>query len=200
MKQKFLDYAMKVIKNNNQFDEIKLAELKYGLEAFYMLATKMLVFCLIALVFNVFKEFLIFLLFYTPLRGFGFGFHANNSLECWLISLPIFLFIPLIIKFFTIPLWIAQVIITLSIIIFLIFSPADTKNKPLINYKKRMINKTIVVITGVLYLLSTIFVTNNHIILAMTFACLWQAMCVNPLLYKLFKQPFNNYKNYLNEV
>lgn len=201
MKQKFLNYAMNSIKRNNDFNETKLAELKYGLEAFYMLTSKMLVLFGIALILKLQKELILFILLYSPLRGFGFGFHANSSLECWLISIPIFTIIPFLAHSFIIPTIIVQIIILLSTISFLFFAPADTKYKPLINTKKRLINKSLLVIVSIIYLFLTLFIKNSLIINTLMFACLWQAICVNPLLYKLFKQPFNNYKTYdLNAV
>lgn len=200
MKEKFLNYSMNIIKENNNFDDIRLAELKYGLESFYMLISKMLVAIVVALVFGLFKEFMLFLLFYTPLRSLGFGFHANNSLECWLISIPIFMIFPFLAKTIIISPFIIQIIILLSTISFLFFAPADSKKKPLINTKKRLINKSILVIISLGYLFTTLFLKNNLILNTLAFVCLWQAICVNPLMYKLFHQPFNNYKNYLIKV
>lgn len=200
MKKKFLDYSMNLIKEKNIYNEIKLAELKYGLEAFYMLTTKLLVIFALAVVLGLFKELMLFMLFYTPLRGLGFGFHANNSLECWLISLPVFIIIPFLAKTLTIPLYVIHIVILFSTISFLFFAPADSHKKPLINTKRRLINKAIVVIISLIYLFITIFINNNLIINTLMFTCLWQAICVNPLIYKLFKQPFNNYKTYLKEV
>ena len=200
MKKKFLDYSMNLIKEKNNYSDIKLAELKYGLEAFYMLTTKLLVIFALAIILGLFKELIIFMIFFTPLRGLGFGFHANNSIECWLISLPVFLIIPFLAKTLTIPLYVIHIIILLSTISFLFFAPADSHKKPLINTKKRLINKAIVVIISLIYLFLTILIKNELIINTLMFVSLWQAICVNPLLYKLFKQPFNNYKAYLKEV
>ncbi len=198
MKEKFLSYSMTTIKANNNFDEIKLAELKYGLETFYMLISKMLVFVILAAIFHVLPEFLLFILFYTPLRGFGFGFHANNSKQCWLITSIAFLLFPILSSILKIPLIIVHIFMILCIINFLFFAPADTKKKPLINTKKRLTNKIIIISISLCYLLISVIVKNNLIINSIMFACIWQAVCTNPLTYKIFKQPFNNYLNYLN--
>ncbi len=200
MKKKFLDYSMNLIKEKNNYSDIKLAELKYGLEAFYMLATKLLVIFVLAIVLGLFKELMLFMFFYTPLRGLGFGFHANSSIECWIISLPTFIIIPFLAKTLSIPIYIIHIIILFSVISFLFFAPADSHKKPLVNTKKRLINKSILVIISLIYLFLTIIIKNELIINTLMFASLWQAICVNPLIYKLFNQPFNNYKTYLKEV
>lgn len=200
MKDKFLNYSISKIKSKNNFDDIKIAELRYGLEAFYMLFTKMVVIILINLVLGLTKELILFLIFFTPLRGFGFGFHAKTNFQCWLISLPLFIIIPYLIHYMDMN-FITTIIITIfALISFLLFGPADTLKKPLINYKKRLINKFILVCVCLLYLFLINFIQNDLIVNSITFACLWQSICVNPLMYKLFNQPFNNYKVYLNEV
>ena len=90
MKKKFLNYSLNLLKKENKYSDGKIAELMYGLEAFYMISTKLIVVIAVAIYYNIFLEFLLFLILYTPLRGFGFGFHANNSIQCWLISLPVY--------------------------------------------------------------------------------------------------------------
>lgn len=200
MKIKFLNYAMQKITETNKFDNTKLAELKYGLEAFYMLMTKLITIFLIALVLKIYKEFLLFLLLYSPLRGFGFGFHANSSIECWVISTIVFILIPLLSKFIIMPLYIIQIIIVISSIIYLIYGPADTEKKPLINKKKRLFDKAFLVITSIIYLFSTLILKNQIVINLIMFACLWEVICILPITYKLFHQTYNNYKIYLKKV
>ena len=44
MKKKFLDWSMNIIKKNYpDYDDDKLAEIKYGLEGFYLTITKLLI-------------------------------------------------------------------------------------------------------------------------------------------------------------
>lgn len=197
MKEKFLNYSMNKIISTNKYNEVKLAELKYGLEGFYMSFTKLAIFILGALLLQIFNEFIIFLLIYALLRGFGFGFHANNSFECWIVTAITFLIFPLMAKYIYLPYPIIHLIIIFSLLSFLFFAPADTKSKPLINVKKRLRNKTFIVLITIVLLFSTIFISNNKINCLIAYACLWQAICVNPLMYKLFHQTFNNYKTYI---
>ena len=200
MKQLFLNSSISLIQKSNNYSEEKLAELRYGLETFYTMITKLGTIFILAALFHLLKELLLFLIFYTPLRSLGFGFHANNSIECWIISVPIFLLLPFLAKIIILPNIISIIIMALSTISFLLFAPADTKKKPLINHKKRLINKSLVVIISIFYLYTPLFIQNQVIINTITYACLWQAICVNPLLYALFKQPYNNYKKYIKEV
>ena len=120
MKDKFLNYSISKIKSKNNFDDIKIAELRYGLEAFYMLFTKMGVIILINLVLGLTKELILFLIFFTPLRGFGFGFHAKTNFQCWLISLPLFIIIPYLIHYMDMN-FITTIIITIFSIFIILF-------------------------------------------------------------------------------
>lgn len=200
VKEAFLDYSINLILAKNNYDELKISKLRYGLEAFYMLFVKLSAIILLAIILGLFKEVLLFILIYTPLRGFGFGFHANSSLQCWLISVPVFIVIPFLSKVLTIPLIVVHAIILLSTVSYLLYAPADSKKKPLVNMKKRLINKSLMVIIGLIYLFATIFIQNHVVINSIMFSCLWQAICVNPKMYKLFHQPFQNYKNYNSSV
>lgn len=200
MKLAFLNFAMNQITATNKYDKTRLAELRYGLETFYMTFTKLIVLFTISIILNIYKEFGLLLLVYSPLRGLGFGFHANTSIECWIVSSIIFLLLPLIAKNFIIPSIAIQITIIISTIVFLIFAPADTVKKPLINKKKRLINKSLIIVVSIVYLILTFYIKNAIINNIIMFACAWEAICVEPLIYKLFKQPYNNYKRYVKRV
>ena len=200
MKQKFLAYSINKIKINHNYDDVRIAELKYGLESFYMLSSKLVVIFILSILLKLHRELLLFLAFYIPLRGFGFGFHANSSFECWIISIITLIIFPFLAKTIYLPKIIIQILIIVSLISFLSFAPADTKNRPLINKRKRTINKLLIVTVSFIYLILTFFIKSSLLINSIMLASIWQAICINPLCYKLFKQPYNNYKNYVNTV
>ena len=56
MKKKILDSSIKFINKYNNYDEIKSAELRYGLESLYMTVTKFTVAIFISLFIGVTKE------------------------------------------------------------------------------------------------------------------------------------------------
>ena len=49
---------------NNLYDEVKLAEIQYGLEGIYITISKFLIISIVAIVLGIFKESLIFTLIY----------------------------------------------------------------------------------------------------------------------------------------
>ena len=54
MKKKFLNYSLNLLKKENKYDDGKIAELMYGLEAFYMISTKLIVVIAVAIYYNIF--------------------------------------------------------------------------------------------------------------------------------------------------
>ena len=79
------------------------------------------------------------------------------------------------------------------------WAPADTKKRPLIREKRRRILKTESIIICLIYLLLIIFINSRLIINAIFFSMILEGICICPLTYKITKNPFNNYNNYLKE-
>lgn len=196
MRSKIINSIMNQIKIYNNFDDIKLQEIKYGLETIYLTIVKTIIYILIALLLNTIKELLFFILTYGLLRLTGFGVHAKKSLHCWISSTIIFVIIPLLIKYVIIN---SNIIYAISIIfttILIIYAPADTEKRPLINKKKRISYKIITAIISISYLILIIIINNNFIKHALLYSLVLEGFLVTPLIYKLFGVSYKNYKNY----
>lgn len=196
MKNKIINSIMDQIKKYNNFDDIKLQEIKYGLETVYLTIIKTIVFILIAILLNTIKALLLFMLFYGILRLTGFGVHAKKSIHCWTSSILIFVIIPILIKYLTINNYIIYIISIITIIILGIYAPADTPKRPLINKKKRIIYKVLTTIIATGYLIAIILLNNNLIINTLFYSLVLESFLVTPFIYKLFGVSYKNYKNY----
>lgn len=178
------------------YSEEQLEKIQYGLESVYLSITKLVVIILLSIILRIFKETIIVLLLFNCLRTTGFGLHATKSWGCWVSSVPTFIGVPLLCKYLTIPHYILIIIATLSLISFIFFAPADTVKRPLIRKKKRIIYKILTIIIGLIYLILTIIIKNSFWQNAFAFTALIEAVLICPLTYKIFKLPYNNYKNY----
>ncbi len=196
MKEVIINNIMLNIKNNKDYTEQKLKEIKYGLEALYLTTTKIAVIYIIAIILNSYKELTLIFLLYGTLRLTGFGIHAKSSKECWISSLLIFVPIPYILKFIFIPKYINIILSIIGTILLLIYSPADTEKRPLIHKKKRIIYKIITTTIGTIYTILNIVINNNVLSNIITFSILLEAIIVLPISYKLFGLKYNNYLNY----
>lgn len=200
MKKKFVVYCLNQFKKKRDVSSSDERIVSYSLEALYSLITKMLVVVIIAFFIGTLKETLWIILFYSILRTFSFGIHASSNLKCWISTLTMYIVIPLLIKYLYFPINYYYLIFILSSIIIIVFSPADTPKRPLIKEDKRFRNKAFVSITLCVFLSISFMISNELILNSLLFAIIVQAVCVNPLTYKLTNTQFNNYKYYKKRV
>ena len=197
MKNLFMNSSLNLItKYNNNYNEEDIEKLKYGLEGIYLTITKTIIIIALAIMFKILKETISILILYNIIRYFAFGFHAEKSIECLIMSSILFIGLPLLI-FYLKPLFITKLIISIiCTIIIMIFAPADTIKRPLPNKKKRKIRKICSTVIAIIY--SVICIIGRKKI-SEIFLCtlIIQAIIVNPITYMIFKQPFNNYKTYI---
>ena len=191
-----INNSMNIIKNNQNYNNEQQEEIKYGLEAIYLLITKFIIIFSIALLLGLFKESLLFFLFFNILRITAFGIHASKSIYCWISSIISFLALPYISKILILP-NIFFIITTITCnILFIIYAPADTIKRPLINTKKRRIYKVVTIISSLILTIIIFIIQNNTIKNLIIFAMILQVILILPITYKIFNLPYNNYKNY----
>ena len=187
---------MNIISGTNKYNKEQLEEIKYGLESIYLTISKVVVILFISFLFGLLKEAILFLLIFNILRAFAFGLHASKSIYCWISSSISFLLIPYISSNFEFPIIFHIVISIICFISFILYAPADTIKRPLINKKKRIIYKVLSIIISAIYI-TFIFITSNLLVKNMlTFALILETILILPITYKMFKLPYNNYKNY----
>ena len=199
MKEKFIASVVNLAKKNKEYTEEEVAIMRYALEGIYLTFTKILVITLIAALLGLFKEYIWFVLLYTPIRSVSFGWHANTTKECWVVSILAFILIPYTFSIITITRITKIILLTVSIFIFALYSPADTKKRPIVNKKRRLMFKVASLIITLVYCCYS-FKHSNLISNLMIASLLYQSLLINPLIYKITHQEFNNYKTYnLNE-
>lgn len=197
IKKFIIKRCMKLIKEfNNDYSDEKLEQIQYGLESIYLSLTKVFVIFILSIILGIFWETFFVLLFFNILRTTGFGLHASKSWMCWVSSVPTFILAPLISKYVNIPLYILIFIAIISVISFILFAPADTHKRPLIRKRRRIIYKVLTTVTGFVYLFIIIFTNDMFLRNSLAISMLIQSILISPITYKIFKLPYNNYKNY----
>ena len=175
--------------------EEDIEKLKYGLEGLYLTLTKTIIIILLAIVLNILKETILLLLLFNIIRYFAFGFHAEKSIECLIMSTILFIVLPLLV-FYLKPIFVTRLMISVvCTILIMLFAPADTLKRPLPNRKKRKIRKICSTIIAIIYSIVSLTTTG---VISEIFLCalIIQTIIINPITYMIFRQPFNNYKNY----
>ena len=199
MKKFVLDKCMNIIKKNMQYDDTKLEEIRYGLEGIYLTITKVIIISIIALILGIFKEYLIFLIIYSIMRATSFGIHASKSWICLITSTISFIGFPLLSIYTTLTEKMKIIIGAISIIGICLFSPADTVKRPIVNKTRRKIYKILSTIIATIYIILSIVIKDNFISNCFIYSTILQNILISPLTYKIFKMPYNNYKEYIKK-
>lgn len=199
MKNVVVNALMNFVTSNKELDETKKEELRFGFSSLYLTYSKLIVITIIALLLGIIKEYLIFLLFYNLIRTFSFGLHATKSWICWVTSTIAFIGIPYLASVITIPQFIKVFVGNYLVIRFAMNAPADTKKRPIISKKRRLFFKFVSTILAFIYMLISIIIRDHLVSNILFMAVFTQSIVISPCTYKLFKLPFNNYKNYVTE-
>lgn len=196
IKNFIINNSISLVNKTNKYNSIELEEIKYGLESIYLAITKVVVILFISACIGLFKEAVLFLLIFNLVRATAFGLHASKSIWCWVASSISFLLIPFICKNVIFPTMFYIVASIITMIIFLLYAPADTVKRPLINKKKRKMYKILSVVTALIFI-SLIFIVDNFLIKNMLiFALILESILISPITYRIFKLPYRNYLNY----
>ena len=200
MKKWFLDSSINLIKKNKNYSESEIEIIAYGLEGLYLTFTKAIVIFGIAIILGIFREMLYLLISYNLIRSQAFGIHASKSLYCLLSSLTLFIGGTFLCMYINISLWIMVAISFICIIFLLLYAPADTHKRPIVNQKKRKRFKTISVILGMIYTILIIIFDGKYLSNYLLFGMISSVIMILPITYKLFNMPYKNYINYINGV
>lgn len=196
MKEVFLERSLQLLNKEYNYQGDDLDRVKYGLEVIYISITKMFVILLVSIIFRAFKETLLMILFFNCLRTFAYGIHAKKSWHCYISSIICFVLSPMLFKYIEINVIQKILISIICFISYVVFAPADTHKRPLINKEHRKKLKINTLIVCSIYI-AIIFISknsliNNMIILSM----ITEVFVINPIIYKIFDMPYNNYMTY----
>lgn len=197
MKKLIINKSINYIKKYNNYSDLKLAEIEYGLTGLYLTISKIIIVSIIAIILGIFKEMLIFMVFFNIIRTTAFGLHATKSWICLLSSILIFIIIPILCVNININLYLKIVIGIFQIIFICKNAPADTKKRPIVNRKRRHILKLISTINSIIFVTISVIIKNNFISNCLIFSLILENCLISPVIYKLFKLPYNNYISYL---
>ena len=200
MKKKFLNSSISLIQNNGNYTEEQLEVISYGLEGIYLTFTKMIILFGLSYVFGIFKEFLLLLVSYNIIRSQAFGIHATKSIYCLISSIILFIVGAFICKYVTLPFWFIISSAFICDICLLLFAPADTYKRPIVNKKKRKRFKLLSFCLGIVYTIFIIFFNDYFFVNYLVIGMIEAVLMILPISYKIFHLSYNNYKFYLLDV
>ena len=197
MKEVIINKQLSMIQKHNDFDEDKIAIIKYGLESIYILITKTIIILSVSFILGLIKETIIFLVCYSLIRIPSFGLHATKSWICLVASLLIFIILPYICSIIVVPFYFKIIIGIITILFVLKNAPADTYKKPIISKKRRLFFKIGSTFVAVTMIIGALIIKNQFMSNCLIVSLILQCFMISPTVYKIFKLPYNNYKKYI---
>ena len=197
MEKIIVNHWMNLIIKYKKYDKDKLEIIKYGLTGIYLTLSKIIIILIISIIIGNLKDVIIFMIIFNIIRTPSFGIHATKSWICLLSSSVIFLGIPILCRVINITFIFKIIIGIILTLLILKNSPADTKKRPIVSPKRRLILKIISTFISIIYVLLSIFIKSIFISNCFIWAIAIQNVLISPLTYKIFKQPYNNYKQFL---
>ncbi len=194
MKEVIVNSIINNIKKYYSYSDVKLAEIKYGIESLYLSIFKTLVIFIISFIFHFTKELILLFIFYGLLRLTAFGVHAKKSWQCWISSIFTFTVLPLLIKYTVVNNLLIDILSVIFLVILGILSPADTEKRPIYNKKKRNVYKLLTIMISTIYVLLIIYSNNIYMKNILFYSLLNQVILILPITYKLFGVQYSNYK------
>lgn len=196
MKELFVNKSISLIKKNYSYNDIMYERIRYGLEIIYLSVTKIFVILLVSYLLGMLKETIILMIFSTPLRNYSYGIHAKKSWHCYVSSIFCFVLLPKLIINYSLSIILRITISIYALTSMIIYAPADTHKRPIINTNHRKKLKYTSIIITISYIFLTILINDNYICNLIYLALVIQSTAIIPITYKIFKMPYNNYKAY----
>lgn len=193
MKNFVINKSVNYIKKYNNYSNDEIEIIKYGLEGIYLTITKVLIIIILSIILGIFKEVIIFLLLFNIIRSTAFGLHATKSYICLIASTLIFILIPYLCLYININMFIKSLISILCILYIYKYAPSDTVKRPIVNRKRRLTYKTISTLICIYYSFILLFIKNSFLSNALLFSMILECFMISPIVYKIFKLPYNNY-------
>ena len=200
MKAKFLNSSLELIQKNGKYTDEQLEIIAYGLEGVYLTMSKIIILFCLAYILGIVKEFVLLLISYNIIRSQAFGLHATKSIYCLISSCLLFIVGALICKYVVFPIWFSIGSAIVCDICLLLYAPADTYKRPIVNKKKRKRFKIISFILGVIYTLLIVVFRESIYINYLVIGMIEAVLMILPFVYKIFHLPYNNYKTYYSNV
>ncbi len=182
----FISLSEKIVKHYCEKEKSDNYELfVFGINQGFNMLLNILTALVVGLLFNQVIQLIVYMLVYIPLRIYAGGFHAKTPFRCWIISTLTLLLVLAVMKYVHLKFYIFVAITLLSVVVIVIFSPVEDKNKPLDEFEKKVYKKRclyVLVSEVVIYILLKFFQINT---LSMCFEMVWITLCIMLILGKI---------------
>lgn len=171
--------------DTNIYNEKEKLKIEYGLKIVFIVLFDTVTMLLASYMLGILNYFIYGYISIALVRSFSGGIHLKSYYRCWLMSfitmcLTGYLGHMNMFKFYY------YIIIFISYILISLYAPADTKYRPIISIREKILFRKILysLIVGDLIL---IYIYNNIFSRTLAFSLLISSILITPISYKLFK-------------
>ena len=111
--------------------------LRYGIQIYYFNISKLLIIFATSIILDIFAKTCIVFLLIAILKRFSYGFHTDAFWSCLIITF-INIFGIVYLSELSFSAFIKIILAVISLILFVLYAPADTEDRPLLDRKKRL--------------------------------------------------------------
>lgn len=112
---------------------------------------------IIGWIFGVVLKIAVFMAAYIPLRSFAGNYHAKTPLRCYFFSVIMLFVVSIGMKYILVAELVYYAILTASVLIVILLSPVEDKNKPLNETEHRFYKRRTILITAAEVAISLLF-------------------------------------------
>jgi len=192
--RKLSELCIKFIKTNTDKDEEELEKIKYGIEVILINIFKLAILFITARIFGILGYTFIAFISFAILRTFASGIHASSSIKCIVTNFFVFFSIVYLSIYCSLSKSLVVAVFFISLIIIILYSPADTEYRPIISKKLRKTLKlksiACIIVLAIVSLLIKKDVYRNLI----AFATLEESIMTTPIIYFIFGKSYRNYE------
>lgn len=130
----FIHISEKIVNNMEKQNVIQTDHrsiYKYGINQILNMLLNILTFFMIGLISKMLTETVIFTAAYIPMRIYAGGYHASTPKRCWFASGIMLVAFLLFVRYADFDEYVYNVLLLVGIMIILILSPVEDRNKPL---------------------------------------------------------------------
>ncbi len=193
MIEKICDILMNRVRQKMpDIDEERAEVIRYGFELLIGEVPKIILIFIIAIILGKFNYFIISMAVICPYRTFSGGIHLKTHIACFISTTFLYLGNVLLSELFVfssiyLRLIMIFIVYVFSIIMILLYAPADTDTVPILRKKDRKIKKIKSIVWITIVLTSAIFVKNQVISNMCLLGVFIQTLTIMKISYRLFK-------------
>lgn len=122
---------------------------QYGVYQLIINVVHIITLLILGIIFNEVWQGIIFALTFVILRIYAGGYHAPTPLKCYLLTTSIIIAVLSVMKYVEIDYFVCLILLIISSIVILIFSPVESENKPLDMMEKMIYRRKTFMIWGI---------------------------------------------------